>query len=160
MSDAVEGVLSESGDDWGSSVNEIEQVPVVAIGHDPRRLQPNKPRVAWLVVSLIAAAVVGFVFLRYYWFLATFELFDCVNVINDAPDPPEHLEGGQDSSVYVAALVSVVAWLGAWKITAATPLRRWPALVVLVFAVLEVAALSALWFLAPAIWGPEHCVPD
>ena len=80
-----------------------------------------------------------------------------MNLISDAAYPPSHTEGAQDASVYVAALITVAAWLGTWRITTTTRLRRWPPLLVLVFAVLDIAALLALWSCSPAIWGPEHC---
>lgn len=113
-----------------------------------------------MILSLIAAAVLGIVILGYYWFYATFELFDCVNLMSDAPYPPSHKEGAQDESVYAAVLITAAAWLGTWRITTTTRLRRWPPLLVLVFAAVDIAALALLWSLAPVIWGPEHCVPD
>jgi hypothetical protein len=115
---------------------------------------------AWLVASLLAAAGIGAVVFFYYWFLATFELFDCVNLISDAPSPPSHIEGGEDSSVYIAAILTGAVWFGAWKLTTSTRLRRCPPLLVPIFIALDVAALLVLWSLAPAIWGSEHCVPD
>jgi hypothetical protein len=115
---------------------------------------------AFLIASLVVAAGIGIVVVGYYWFFATFELFDCVNLISDAPDPPSHLEGGQDSSVYAAAVVTASVWLAAWKLTTSTRMRHWPLLLVPIFTALDIAALLALWGLAPIIWGPEHCVPD
>jgi hypothetical protein len=111
------------------------------------------------VASLAAALALGLVIHWYYWYLASFELFECLSFVSGPPGP-QHVEGGQDASVWAAALLGVGAWLGAWKITTGTRLRRLPPLVIPVFAALYLIALLALWYLAPVVWGPEHCVPD
>lgn len=119
----------------------------------------RKPHPAWLVGSLILAAAVGFFAFACYSFIAAFELFECFGFVS-GPTEPSHVEGGQQASVRVAALLGIVAWVAAWWITMRTRLRRWPPLLVLVFVTLDVPALVGLWYLAPVIWGPEHCVPD
>lgn len=139
---------------------EKQEVTQSAVTPDQQTRQTKQPHRAWLVASVVVAAGVGLAFLAGYVFLATFALFECVNFISDAPSPPSHIEGGEDASVWAAALLSVAVWLGSWMFTTASRLRRWPVLLLPIFAALDLAALVVLWNLAPAIWGPEHCVPD
>ena len=65
-------------------------------------------------------------------------------------------QGGGYESAPAAAAVGVVllavASMTAWRL----PERRIP--VMLTFTALYVVALFVLWYAAPALWGPAHCV--